>query len=973
MRNKILSLLLITSIILLKSQTTVGETHVPASISSYASYINSPVSITTGIPNISFPLMSLPTHKKDYSVNIGISYHPSNIKGEEPASDVGSGWSLMYGGIISRKAVNGVDGREEYLGGTNINPNNVSNDIYYYSLPTASGKFKIEKKSDYNFEVQNLSPSNVKIELIGTAKKNFYQCDSFKITDEKGYQYIFNDYAISQAPAYLYVNMKYWSAFYLNKILSPSNQELVNYQNKDYSTIVDGELQYRFYKPEIITSRDFGSITLSYDYNANGNVYDDPCKLLSIDLKDKNGSIVEQRTFDYNSIGHSYTDYDFSYSIYKRVLSKITKRDKSSNIIDATQFSYEEYGYGDYGPIPDRYGTNFLYDGIDNNNFGFNPKFMTKGLLKKVRLPAGGQIEYVFGANRTKYQYIQDVNSQEFQNEVENAVSLSFPQIQYLQKVDSLRMDTKDATSSFNVNLQKSAYIRLILNELYPTGNPDFPSPFPDPSPWIKIRIKNNGSNAYLPSTTIVDAGDISVLYFKIEQSGSYKVELYGTGGNADVELYQLAHIPPPYKNDQILNDAGIRIETIKYYPVRDQGSGDILPTRIDNYDYQLASDVNTSAGTLLYAVDDTPLPYINYKNVKISSQDGKGFSRYYFKTLKDFPDIEIENTSTSLKLFKPYFNLVDNGFLEKKETYNSNNQLVSDDLIQNVYENIEPQFEFYNDTHNHYYTKAAFVKSQKITSHIYDESGNSMENITETTNSSLHYNLSYKKQSAADGNVTESNYLYAKDRGDQNLIQANVLGVPVETSSKLNGQIVGRTETLFENPGHSFPTSSLSYSGNNNLADKVTFDLYDGEDNLLQYTDQSGLSTAIIWGYNNTQPIAKIEGAKYSDVLSVMGVASNADLDIVKKSDLDVSNTDNTNEQLLRDALEVFRKKPGFKNYLITTYTYDSLIGIKSITSRNGMTEYRYYDHANRLQRTENAEHKVLQEYKYNSDYYPY
>lgn len=961
MKRKLLAILFLISVIA-SGQTSVGGSQAPASVSSYASYINSPVSIATGIPDISFPLMSLPTHKKDYNVNIGVSYHPSNIKGQEPASDVGSGWSLMYGGIISREVINGVDEREGYLD-SYINPNNISNDIYNYSLPSASGKFKIEKKSDYTFEVINLSPSNVKIELIGTPKKDFYLCDSFKITDEKGYQYIFNDYAISQTPVHLYQNMKYWSAFYLNKIVSPSNQELVNYQNKEYSTYLGGELQYRFYKPEIITSKDLGSIAMVYNYDLNSGPYNDPCELLSTTLKDVNGNVIEQLTFDYTGVAHNYTEDEISYSISKRCLSKITKRDKASNVIEATQFLYEQYGYGDYGPIPNHYGAYFLYDGIDNNNFGYNPKFMTKGLLRSVKLPAGGQIEYLFGPHRSKYEF-EDVNSQDFMTRIENAVILFNPQIQYLNKMDSLRMDTKNATASFNINLQKSAYVRLMVNEVYPTGNPDFPSPYPDPTPWIKIRIKNNSSNTYVPSTIIADTGDISVSHFKIEQAGNYKVELYGTGGNADVELYQLAHIPPPYKNDQIQNNAGVRIETIKYYPSRGDGIAVVAPNRIDNYSYELAADPNTSAGTV--HSEDNQGYYAIYKNVKTSKNDGKGFIRYYYKGLEDFPTVTLESTTTIFKGFSPYYNLVNNGVLEKTEAYNVSSQLVSDEVFENVYENVEPQFKYYNDTFNHYYTKAAFVKSQKITSHIYDGYGNSMENVTETTNSSLHYNLSYKKQTAADGNVTENNYLYAKDRGDQNLIHNNIVGVAVEVSSKLNNQIVSRSETLFENSGHSFPTSSLSYSGSNHLTGKVTFDLYDTNENLLQYTDKSGVSTAMIWGYNGTQPIAKIEGLGYNTMLALMGQSNASGLEIVQKSNQDISSTDNTKEQLLRDALETFRKKPEFKNYLITTYTYDPLIGVKSMTSPNGFTEYYFYDNQNRIIRVEDNNHNVIKENKY-------
>ncbi len=947
---------------LIYGQASVGGTSIPPSVSSYDSYINSPVSIATGIPDISFPLMSLSTHKKDYNVSIGLSYHPSNIKGVEPASDVGSGWSLIYGGIISREIINGVDEIAD-SGIYNYSSNIISDDIYFYSLPSGSGKFKFEKKSDFNFELINLSASKMKIEFTGTARKNHYDCDSFKITDENGYQYEFNDYAISQKPLALYLNQKYRSAYYLNKVLSPSNQELVVYHNKDYSEIHDGVVSYRFYKPEIIESKDFGSINLVYVPDITDQTYNDPYKLISLILKDKKENIISQFSFDYSPAVHHFTNSDgFSQSIVKRTLSKFVKKDKYLNVIETTGFRYEESGYGDYGPIPEHYGISFLYDGIDNDVYGSNPKYLTKGLLKAVLPPTGGRIEYLFGANQTTY--VEEINT--IADKIENSWSINYPDIQYLVRLDSLHMDTNFPSScshNFTFTKPNTLYLRSEIKEYYPTTDPDFPSPSPAPTPSLKFRIKKVGSNAYLPLNIIEQNVSFSVMSFVVD-AGSYTVEFYGTGGNADVEFYKIDHIPPPYKNTQTLLDSGVRIEAIKYYDQRDTSIK--IPVRTVNYNYQLATDSNISSGVQFYSITDYPQPYINYTNVKVSGEDGKGFTRYYFKTLLDFPKIEIENTSTTAKYFYPNYNLVKNGVFDKKEVYNNNNQLVTDQITENIYENIEPQYKFYADSHWSHFTKASYLKSQKIMSNIYNQ-GNAISNIVEIINSSNNYTISYKKQTATDGNVKENNYLYALDRGNQNLIRANILNTPLEASSKLNNIPISKSETLFENPNNLFPTSSVSYAGNNHITGKVIFDFYDNNENLLQYTDQSGFSTAIIWGYSGTLPIAKIEGAKYADILSALGASDASGLYIVQKSDIDI---DADSEQNLRNALETFRKKPDFKNYLITTYTYDPLIGVKSTTSPNGMTTYYFYDNANRLQRTEDVDHKILKEYKYHTNY---
>ena len=63
------------------------------------------------------------------------------------------------------------------------------------------------------------------------------------------------------------------------------------------------------------------------------------------------------------------------------------------------------------------------------------------------------------------------------------------------------------------------------------------------------------------------------------------------------------------------------------------------------------------------------------------------------------------------------------------------------------------------------------------------------------------------------------------------------------------------------------------------------------------------------------------------------------------------------------------------FKNYQVTTYTYDPLVGVRSVTPPSGIREYYFYDDSKRLQsikiREKNSSgievFKILKEYKYN------
>ncbi|SHM65724.1 hypothetical protein SAMN05444267_10657 [Chryseobacterium polytrichastri] len=202
-----------------------------------------------------------------------------------------------------------------------------------------------------------------------------------------------------------------------------------------------------------------------------------------------------------------------------------------------------------------------------------------------------------------------------------------------------------------------------------------------------------------------------------------------------------------------------------------------------------------------------------------------------------------------------------------------------------------------------------------------------------------------------SDSKITETNYQYAHEKADQRLISANMIGIPLETSTiqkkdanDVLGKLISKTETKYDNPGNLFPSSELSYDILNNIVStEVSYDKYDEKGNLLQYTTKLGTPVTIVWGYNNTQPIAQIEGITYDQLTGQVSPSA-----VVSASDEDAA--DPSKEGLLLDALTAFRKNSFFADKKITTYTYDPLIGVTSITAPTGVREIYLYDSANRL-----------------------
>ncbi|REC59048.1 hypothetical protein DRF65_28065 [Chryseobacterium pennae] len=239
------------------------------------------------------------------------------------------------------------------------------------------------------------------------------------------------------------------------------------------------------------------------------------------------------------------------------------------------------------------------------------------------------------------------------------------------------------------------------------------------------------------------------------------------------------------------------------------------------------------------------------------------------------------------------------------------------------------------------------------------------------TTSSDYLYNnpdqqLSKSITSFSGAGIKETFYLYAREKGNQKLISASMLGIPLETTvvnkqnSSDSGKIISRNEIKYDNPANLLPSSVISYGLQNNIpSTEIMYDKFDTKGNLLQYTTKDGAVTVIIWGYNQTKPIAKIENIRLTDIQQ-----SFID-NIVNASDLDAAAGANNDENNLLNAFQTFRANlPG---YQMTTYSYDPLIGVRSITPPSGIRETYLYDSANRLEKVVDANGKILKEMKYN------
>jgi len=290
-----------------------------------------------------------------------------------------------------------------------------------------------------------------------------------------------------------------------------------------------------------------------------------------------------------------------------------------------------------------------------------------------------------------------------------------------------------------------------------------------------------------------------------------------------------------------------------------------------------------------------------------------------------------------------------------------------------------------YRVVYQEYVQKSEYILKTKLESFIYDDNGNVLSNeVAYTYNQNLLPKTETKKISDTEDLVTT--YYYPNDIDGFNsnspfvenyqavraMVNRYMLSVPIaQTVARVYTQDTNRISGIISINASSFkvrasdslihphktfslnsttPLTSFNINTlyeNPNLTQEFEYLRHSAKGNLQSYRQIGGVTTCLIWGYNQLYPVAKIVGAEWSDIEQAFGGA------VPNLS----GGLSGSQELTLRNALP---------NAFIDTYTYDPTKGRTSQTDPNKQSTYYEYDGFGRLSVIKDFEGNVLKTYEY-------
>ena len=885
-----------------KAQTSDAQYFVPEpfpkspNVASFTKYGDYQVNMFTGVPNISIPLYTI--EAGGLKVPIELSYHASGVKVTDVASWVGLGWSIPGGGAVSRKIIGGPDdGVYGYMRGylrqvSTLNMgrdadmlyvDNIANgtydgrpDIFSYDIPGHSGKFFFNGTNGYKPTLFPYAPIGISYTLGSSALTNF------SLTDEQGNYYKFGDAATetTQTSGAGKVGTPVNTSWLMESMISQNRKDTINFSyGSDFVLYPDATSQM-----QVLTDQIFNVGNAPYPYNPSNivgsttsistGVQEKPLQQISF----KNGKVV----FDYDpsvrqdiNLGagnnvHGLADikvYSYNYNtkmmelqktilFYKSYfgtsaannlrlrLDSIQILDKAGSVIQHYRFGYNTsitlptYGsfardyWGYYNgkttsnslipqmTVPYNGGNVTIGSNVANNR-NCDSNYMQAYVLNTIYYPTGGYTNFTYQSNQfTNYL-----------GQVQVAGGLRVKSISSFDNVNSVAM-----VKTYQYNLADSNYVLQY-------------SFFAAPPQTHRYYISD------------LQRGYPAALYF---------CTVRNFVSNPNIDLDPLDAAPVVYPNvTEYIGTPSTTVGTTNYIY-------NFLSDNLQDASMGCATPIVTSyfytRGQLLSKTESIKQSNGTYQPVKTESNTYSAFQQ------KQYIGVGIvarkintnEGIETGATIYSDQISVTPTDSTSYTYAnywiYSQDNQLTS--TTTKVYDTNNPTL-YTTSTVNYIYDDTTHLQVAR-TRHV-DSKGNT--HITVNMRPYNYLSGSTTHNPVLDSMINRHMYSEIVEKWDSvkdvaaatnfvsgaqfNTYQTGSLPgsiVPWKISTLAVSSPITNFSPLYVNTGTGALTADTRY------VQRISFDAYDSQNNIAQYTPRNGTTSVILWDYLSENPIAQVK-----------------------------------------------------------------------------------------------------------------
>jgi YD repeat-containing protein len=941
-----------------------------------------PVDNSTGVPDISIPLYTVKSKKLE--LPISLSYHASGIKVNDVASEVGLGWVLNCGGLVS-KTIFGK--RDESIIGTHtyttaqqmynainsaftynsscdcypdlwdfneyVNSNFYEQDPqvdrYYYCLPNGiSGVFRSKFLNSDTIITLPYRPLKIEKTLDGNVYSGF-TIQSIKITDENGILYLFEPY---QSNLELITNT---TDFYLKGIYSQDGKDSIKitydvtswgrldiYSNTFISPILNSEV---YLGPPQCNS--YSTDPLAYDpfphFTTSNSFYFEAPKISTIVTP------LTTVTFNYN---YDRSDFNLNHRLNNITIVSNT----TTSTLKTISFKTFYFGTGNSS----RLGLDSVKISSPNN---YNPEIYTFKYENQTLPVYTGKLPYHDSYNEDFWGYNNNSNSPSLvPRDLVPIEYRTYPQ-DYNNFCGNRDPDTTASKACMIKEIKYPTGGRTVFkfernyaNNIYQyKSNPDgFVGGYRVHS--ISNYDENN-KQADLKTYEYFNAvaPTITLAHFK------YSTEYWYKYHNPD---YEDCLCVLNYTRDMISSNSFLPLEVAPGLPIVYSTVVEYHGTKTNNvgktvYEYNLPYSPNSIYDTPDNSETFDEPRYIhpyhwdkgNYVPELASKFEYSFDGQHYhpiFKSFYTYSKLFTREYQTGIQLtkLKEYLNInaFQTGYVNSSEYYS---KIIAGDTKA--------------------YREASLLTRKEDYNYNPIDSTKYIVSTTDLEYESKYLQLKRKTISTSVANtnrITEYHYPfdYTTNSINNTMVTQHKVSSVIQQIDKLNNTELLTTKTSYRiwDGLKIIEPDTIVATKDGQIAIRLLYKYDTINGNLVETAKDKDIKTSYIWGYNHTYPVAKFDNLSYSAILSNTSLYNYIN-QLQNYTDVFNINT-RTSLKLLNENIR--NNLP--PNVMVNTYTYKPLFGITSHTDANGITTYYEYDSFGRLECIKDNNQYILKHIEY-------